>query len=212
MARRLGMGFGIGSGGVRTPPLLVTSFGINGVGPGTLVEGDIPLNIVFVGSWQGGQPPYHPVIHAGEGDIVLGETFATSLPGGTQFNYNSAGTYIARLDVTDAAGKLAHLDCESTVKADSPAISVTFNPIGDLPAPAGSIDFTIDANDAGTHVDGGMLTINWGDGGSLEGPNLVSFPFAVSHNYGVGTYTATATVQASPYPDGIGTAENMEFT
>jgi PKD repeat protein len=80
-------------------------------------SGQIPLNVSFTGSASGGTPPYSYSWNFGDGS-------ATSTAQNPSHTYTTAGTYTAKLTVTDSA---------SPAKTASSTVSITASPIAGTP-------------------------------------------------------------------------------
>ena len=145
-----------------------------------VTSGTAALTVNFTGSATGGTTPYTYSWAFGDG--------GTSTARRPSYTYNTPGTYVAQLIVTDARGNQGLASVTIVVR---PAIVVS---AGASPT-TGAAPLPVSFTGSATGGDGGPYTYSWdfGDGGSA---NLASS----SHTYtGGGTYTATLTVS-----DGLG--------
>ncbi|HEY8643284.1 MAG TPA: PKD domain-containing protein, partial [Candidatus Dormibacteraeota bacterium] len=156
-----------------TPGLTATA-GVN------VTSGAAPLTVTFSATASGGTTPYSYSWAFGDGGTSTAQN-----PG---YSYNTAGTYVAQLIVTDAKGKQALSSVTIVVR---PAIVVT---VSGSPA-TGPAPLAVNFTGGATGGDSGPYTYSWdfGDGSTGTGAGT-------SHTYtSGGTYTATLTVT-----DGLG--------
>jgi PKD repeat protein len=115
------------------------------------MSGQIPLTVAFTGTATGGTPPYSYSWDFGDGS-------ATSTAQNPSHTYTTAGTYTAKLTVTDSA---------SPANTASSSVTITATPVqGTVPGPPQNLSAT-----AGS----GKVTLNWQAPASSGGVNITSY-------------------------------------
>jgi PKD repeat protein len=118
---------------------------------GTPTSGQVPLNVAFTGTGTGGTPPYGYSWNFGDGS-------AASTQQNPSHTYNSAGTYTAKLTVTDSS---------TPAKTATSNVIITASPIaGTVPgAPTG---LTASAGNA-------QVSLGWAAPASNGGVSITSY-------------------------------------